>query len=88
MPRRSSPKPRRRGWAITQVWNTHWHPDHTGGNLAVQEATGATISGPATENIPGRERALKEDDEVRLGSHVGRVIEVPGHTLGHIAIDF
>ena len=42
----------RRGWAITQVWNTHWHPDHTGGNLAVKEATGATISGPATENIP------------------------------------
>jgi hydroxyacylglutathione hydrolase len=78
----------RRGWIITQVWNTHWHPDHTGGNLAVQAATGATISGPANETIPGRERALKEGDEVRLGSHVGRVLEVPGHTLGHIALIF
>jgi hydroxyacylglutathione hydrolase len=31
---------------------------------------------------------LSEGDEVRLGSHVGRVIEVPGHTLGHIALIF
>jgi hydroxyacylglutathione hydrolase len=78
----------RRGWAITQIWNTHWHPDHTGGNLAIKEATSALISGPASENIPGRDIALKEGDEIRLGSHFGRVIEVPGHTLGHIALVF
>jgi hydroxyacylglutathione hydrolase len=78
----------RRGWAITQIWNTHWHPDHTGGNLAIKEATSALISGPAGENIPGRDIALKEGDEIRLGSHFGRVIEVPGHTLGHIALVF
>ena len=78
----------RRGWTIGQVWNTHWHPDHTGGNLSVKEACGATISGPAAETIPGRDIALAEGDEVRLGSHVGRVIEVPGHTLGHIALLF
>jgi len=78
----------KRRWTITQVWNTHWHPDHTGGNLAIQEATGARISGPAGENIPGRDIALSEDDEVRLGAHVGRVIVVPGHTLGHIALIF
>ena len=78
----------RRGWTIGQVWNTHWHPDHTGGNLAVKDATGATISGTAAETIPGRDVALSEGSEVRLGNHVGRVIEVPGHTLGHIAIIF
>jgi len=78
----------RRGWIIGQVWNTHWHPDHTGGNLAVKEATGATISGTAAETIPGRDVALSEGSEVRLGEHIGRVIEVPGHTLGHIAIVF
>ena len=78
----------RRGWTLTQVWNTHWHPDHTGGNLAIKEATGARISGPAGEKIAGRDIALKEGGEVRLGSHVGRVIEVPGHTLGHIALIF
>ena len=79
---------RRRGWTIDQVWNTHWHPDHTGGNLAIKEATGARVSGPASENIPGRDVALREGDELRLGGHVGRVIEVPGHTLGHIALVF
>lgn len=78
----------KRGWTITQVWNTHWHPDHTGGNLAVKDATGARISGPAGENIPGRDIALGEGNEVRIGDHVGRVIEVPGHTLGHIALIF
>ena len=78
----------RRGWTINQVWNTHWHPDHTGGNLAIKQATGARISGPASGRIPGRDVALVEGDQVRLGSHVGRVIEVPGHTLDHIALIF
>lgn len=78
----------RRGWTIGQVWNTHWHPDHTGGNLAVKKASDARISGPASEDIPGRDVALREGDTVSLGRHVGRVIEVPGHTLGHIALVF
>ncbi|HZU51178.1 MAG TPA: hydroxyacylglutathione hydrolase [Sphingomicrobium sp.] len=78
----------RRGWAITHVWNTHWHPDHTGGNLAVKAATGAVISGPADENIPGRDVALREGDRILLGDIVGEVIKVPGHTLGHIALIF
>ena len=78
----------RRGWRIGQVWNTHWHPDHTGGNVAVKAASGAVVSGPASETIPGRDVALAEGDSVRLGSHVGRVIDVPGHTKGHIALLF
>jgi hydroxyacylglutathione hydrolase len=78
----------RRGWSIGQVWNTHWHPDHTGGNLAVKQSSGAVISGPSAEDIPGRDVALSEGDTVRLGRHVGRIVEVPGHTLGHIAILF
>jgi len=78
----------RRGWTISQVWNTHWHPDHTGGNLAIKERTGARISGPASGRIPGRDVGLAEGDEIRIGKHVGRVIEVPGHTLDHIALIF
>ncbi|MDQ3246046.1 MAG: hydroxyacylglutathione hydrolase [Pseudomonadota bacterium] len=78
----------RRGWRLTQIWNTHWHPDHTGGNLAVKDATGSTLSGPATEPIPGRDVALEEGSTIRFGEHVGRVIEVPGHTRGHIALIF
>lgn len=78
----------RRGWTIGQIWNTHWHPDHTGGNLALKAATGCTIAGPAIGAIPGRDRPLAEGDEIRLGKHCGRVIEVPGHTLDHIALLF
>jgi hydroxyacylglutathione hydrolase len=80
----------KRGWTIGQVWNTHWHPDHTGGNGAVIAATGATLSAPAAEaaRIAGIDVALKEGDTIRLGAHVGEVWEVPGHTLGHIALIF
>ena len=78
----------RRGWAISQVGNTHWHPDHTGGNLALKAATGCTVSGPAAETIAGRDVALAEGDAIRIGAHSGRVIEIPGHTLGHIALVF
>ncbi len=78
----------RRGWMIGQIWNTHWHPDHTGGNGAVKHATGSTVSGPAAETIPAIDVALTGGDEIRIGAHVGRVIEVPGHTLGHIALIF
>ena len=78
----------RRGWIVGQIWNTHWHPDHTGGNLALKQATGCRILGPATGAIPGRDVPLTEGDEIRLGAHRGRVIEVPGHTLDHIALIF
>lgn len=77
----------RRGWRITQIWNTHWHGDHIGGNEEVRRATGAPITGPAAEadRIPGLDEQVKEGGEVRLGGYVGRVLEVPGHTAGHIA---
>jgi len=80
----------RRGWQITTILNTHWHPDHTGGNLAVKQATGASILGPAGENgrVPGLDRALSEGDRVSIGGHVAEVWEVPGHTIGHIAYIF
>ena len=57
----------KRGWTITEVWNTHWHPDHTGGNLAIKEATGARISGPAGENIPGR-KAISSASAITKGA--------------------
>jgi len=81
---------RRRRWTITKILNTHWHPDHTGGNLAVKEATGAEIWGPAGEDgrVPGLDHALAEGDEVSIGRHLASVWEVPGHTLGHIAYIF
>ena len=76
-----------KGWTITQIWNTHWHADHAGGNLPIKEATGCTIVGPAgeAERIPGIDRAVRTGDTVALGGFLAEVIDVPGHTLGHIA---
>jgi hydroxyacylglutathione hydrolase len=80
----------RRGWRIGQIWNTHWHPDHTGGNAAIKAATGAIITGPAAEadRIPTLDRTVREGDRVRLGEAEAQVLEVPAHTAGHIAYHF
>ena len=80
----------RLGWRITQIWNTHWHPDHTGGNAEIKAATGCTITGPSTEaaRIPTLDRTVGEGDRVRLGKVEAEVLEVPAHTAGHIAYHF
>ncbi len=76
-----------RGWRITQIWNTHWHPDHTGGNSGIKAATGCSITGPAAEadRIPTLDRQVRDGDRVSLGALDATVIEVPAHTAGHIA---
>jgi len=77
-----------RGWTITQIWNTHWHPDHTGGNADIKAATGCTITGPAAEaeRIPTLDVLVTSGERVRLGDFEGDVMDVPAHTAGHIAI--
>ena len=76
-----------RGWTISQIWNTHWHGDHVGGNAEIKAATGCRITGPAAEaaKIGTLDRQVGEGDEVRIGDHVAMVMEVPAHTAGHIA---
>ncbi len=80
----------RHGWKISHIWNTHWHPDHTGGNAEIKAATGCTITGPAAEaaRIPTLDVQVSEGDTVRLGSVAAKVIDVPAHTAGHIAYHF
>src|SRR3546814_10568801 len=76
-----------RGWRIGQIWNTHWHPDHTGGNAAIKAATGCTVTGPAAEaaRLPTLDRRVAEGDGVKRGAIEATVMEVPEHTAGHIA---
>ena len=76
-----------RGWTIGQIWNTHWHGDHVGGNAAIRAATDCTITGPAAEaeKIGTLDRTVREGDRVRIGAHEALVMEVPAHTAGHIA---
>ncbi|MGJ3647515.1 hydroxyacylglutathione hydrolase [Sphingomonas sp. GlSt437] len=77
----------KRGWRITAIWNTHWHPDHTGGNAEIKAATGATVFAPAAETarIPTLDVALGEGDSVKLGEHKAQIWETPAHTAGHIS---
>jgi hydroxyacylglutathione hydrolase len=79
-----------REWRIGAIWNTHWHPDHTGGNAEVKAATGAEVYGPAAEaaKIPTLDHPLREGDTVRIGDHVATVWETPAHTAGHISYHF
>ncbi len=78
------------GWKITHIWNTHWHPDHTGGNAAIKAATGCIITGPAAEaeRIPTLDVLVKGGDVVAFGTSKATVIDVPAHTAGHIAFHF
>ena len=75
-----------RGWRIGQIWNTHWHGDHTGGNAAIKAATGCTVTGPAAEaeRIDMLDRLVGEGDNVRIGDHIAQVMAMPAHTAGHI----
>lgn len=78
-----------KGWRITQIWNTHWHPDHAGGNRAIVDATGATVVAPReVEKLAPIDRVVAHGDRVTLGTHEARVIDVGGHTEGHIAYHF
>ena len=81
---------RARGWTITQILNSHWHPDHVGGNAGIVAATGARVTGPKgeAERIPHIDRAVGEGDTVSVGTSVARVIDVAAHTAGHIAFAF
>lgn len=73
------------GWAIDMVLNTHWHPDHAGGNEAVKARFGADLVGPAEvkEHFPV-DRIVGHGDTVMLGETAFEVIDTGGHTLGHV----
>ncbi len=74
------------GWSLDLILNTHWHPDHAGGNEALKTATGATITGPAeVTRIAPLDRVVRGGDVVLLGETRFEVIDAGGHTLGHIA---
>ncbi len=79
-----------RGWHIDQILNTHWHPDHVGGNAGIVAATGAVVTGPRAEadRIPHITHRVAEGDMVAIGSARARVLDVPAHTAGHIAYAF
>ncbi|KAL3807009.1 hypothetical protein ACHAXA_010485 [Cyclostephanos tholiformis] len=77
----------RRGWTLTHILNTHHHHDHVGGNMELK-TDGVKVYGPATEKIPGMDVALKGGDLVSFAGANAVVMDVGGHTRGHIAYYF
>jgi hydroxyacylglutathione hydrolase len=73
------------GWKLALILNTHWHPDHAGGNAEVKAATGATVVGPGeVTRLTPLDRQVAGGDIVELGATRFEVIETGGHTLQHI----
>jgi len=78
-----------RSWTITQILNTHEHPDHIGGNKGVVNATGARIIAhkDAGQHIPNMDRGVGAGDVIKVGKTVElECLDTPGHTMCHICL--
>jgi hydroxyacylglutathione hydrolase len=79
-----------RGWALSDILITHHHDDHISGVETLRAATGAMVLGAASDayRLPPLDLALTEAGTFSIGPEFARVIDVPGHTVGHIAFHF
>ena len=79
-----------KGWRLTHILNTHHHFDHAGGNEALKAQWGCTVVGAANDaaRIPGIDVRVADGDLLEFGTTAAQVLEVPGHTTGHIAYYF
>jgi len=75
------------GHNLTHILNTHHHWDHTGANLELKSRYGCRIIGSETDasRIPGIDESVSEKRPADLNGAQLRVLDVPGHTIGHIA---
>ena len=74
------------GWTLTEIWNTHHHFDHVGGNIELAQQHGAIIRGPANDagRIAGLTHGVSGGESFMFGRHQVNVIATPGHTTSHI----
>lgn len=79
-----------RGWALNQILLTHHHFDHVEGLEQVLSHHQAQVIGAAAdaERLPPLDRAVREGDTVSVGAEDGIVMDVSGHTIGHLAFHF
>lgn len=78
------------GWPIDEIWNTHHHWDHAGGNDTIRQKTGAKVVAARAEagKIGHVDTPVAHTDRVRLGEMEAEVLDVGGHTSGHVAFYF
>jgi hydroxyacylglutathione hydrolase len=73
------------GLVLRGILVTHHHADHVGGVDALRQRLAGVVHGPARERIPAPYEAVREGDRLEVLGMPTRVIEVPGHTAGHVA---
>jgi hydroxyacylglutathione hydrolase len=78
------------GWKLTDILVTHHHADHTAGIVTLKREYGCRVVAPAKEAaaIPEVDRTVHEGETVSVGNLTAKVIETPGHTLGHVTYWF
>ena len=80
----------RRGWTLDDIFLTHHHDDHIAGVEALREAHAARVTGAAADahRLPPLDREVGEGDSITIGAEAGDVIDVSGHSVGHLAFHF
>ncbi len=75
------------GWTLTDIWITHHHHDHIGGVDALRKATGARVTGAKADahRLPQLDVPVEPCGSFAFGGETVEVIDVSGHTVGHIA---
>ncbi|MEL6517100.1 MAG: hydroxyacylglutathione hydrolase [Pseudomonadota bacterium] len=76
-----------RGWGLDEIWITHHHDDHIAGVAALKDHYGSTVIGAAADanRLPPLDIAVGDGDTHVFGNHDVQVMDVSGHTVGHIA---
>ena len=80
----------RLGWSLTDILITHHHDDHLAGVEELRDAHAARVTGAAADahRLPPLDREVAEGDTVTIGAEAGEVLDVSGHSVGHIAFHF
>ena len=79
-----------RGWNLDKILITHHHLDHIGGVATLKKDYRAKIVGAASDSsrLPPLDEAVSEGDFVAVGDARAEILDVSGHTVGHIAYVF
>jgi hydroxyacylglutathione hydrolase len=79
-----------RGWTLDEILLTHHHPDHIDGVPDLVAKYGSKITGAKADahRLPALNQAVADGDTILFGGTVAHVLDVSGHTVGHIAFHF
>ena len=75
------------GWTPTDILITHHHGDHIDGVGGIRSSYDVTVTGNAADahRLPRLDNPVRPGGRVMLGEAVFEVLDMPGHTVGHVA---